>query len=137
VTVHPPCTHYGQRGFGVPRVRRGADHGRPRLLCTRCAGTVSARQGIASCGVRAEEPHDPSALRALAEGQALRRTGRLVEVAKDTVCAGLARAGRHCRAVTASLCATVHLTECQGDAGWSCVRQQDAHLTGAERGRAL
>ena len=30
------CTHYGKRGFGAHLVRRGADHGIPRLLCTRC-----------------------------------------------------------------------------------------------------
>jgi len=64
----PPCTHYGQRGFGAPLVRRGADRGIPRLLCPRCEGTLSARQGTAYCGGRAEEPHDTIAMRALAEG---------------------------------------------------------------------
>ena len=41
------CTHYGQRGFGTHLVHRGADRGIPRLLCTRCDGTFSARQGTA------------------------------------------------------------------------------------------
>jgi hypothetical protein len=41
------CTHYGKRGFGTHLVHRGADRGIPRLLCTRCDGTFSARQGTA------------------------------------------------------------------------------------------
>jgi hypothetical protein len=60
--------------------------------------------------VHTEEPLDTVAMRALAEGHALRGTGRIVEVDKDTVCAGLDRAGRHCRAVTTSLCDTWHIT---------------------------
>jgi|SRR6516165_3268593 len=36
---NPQCTHYGQRCFGAHLVRRGADRGIPRLLCTRCEGT--------------------------------------------------------------------------------------------------
>src|SRR5437870_12635650 len=52
---HPQCSHYGKRGFGTHLVCRGADRGIPRLLCTMCQGTFSARQGTAYCGVRAEE----------------------------------------------------------------------------------
>jgi hypothetical protein len=134
---NPHGTPYGKRGFGVPLVQRGADHGLPRLRCTRCEGPFSARQGTASCGGRAEEPHDPIALRALAEGHAWRSTGRLVEVDQDTVWDWLARAGRHGRAVTTSLCATLPLTACPVDAWWSFVRKKAAHLTGAERVLAL
>jgi hypothetical protein len=65
---NPQCTHYGKHGFGAHLVRRGADHGIPRLLCTRCEDTFSARQGTAYFGVRAEEPHYTIAMRALAEG---------------------------------------------------------------------
>jgi transposase-like protein len=71
----PQCTHYGQRGFGAHLVRRGADRGIPRLLCTRCESTFSVRQGTAYFGVRAEEPNDTIAMRALAEGHSLRGTG--------------------------------------------------------------
>jgi hypothetical protein len=70
---NPQCTHYGKHGFG------------------------------AHLGRRKEEPNDTSAMRALAEGHALRSTGRIVEVNKDTICDWLARAGRHCRAVTTYL----------------------------------
>ena len=53
---NPQCAHHGKRGFGTHLVRRGADRGVPRLLCTMCKGTFSARQGTAYFGVRAEEP---------------------------------------------------------------------------------
>jgi IS1 family transposase/transposase-like protein len=134
---NPQCTHYGQRGFGAHLVRRGADRGISRLLCTRCEGTLSARQGTAYCGVRAEEPNYTIAMRALAEGNSLRGTGRIVAIDKDTVCDWLDRAGRHCRAVTTSLFDTLHITECQVDKWWSFVRKQEAHLTAAEKVLAL
>src|SRR5262247_1404547 len=50
----------------------GADRGIPRLLCAKCQGIFSVRQGTASFGVRAEEPNDTMAMRALAEGNSLR-----------------------------------------------------------------
>src|SRR5262245_7160413 len=132
---NPHCTHSGHHGFGVHLIRRGADRGMPRLLCPRGESPLSARQGTASFGVRAEEPHDTIAMRALAAGHAVRSTGRIIEVEKDTVCDGLARAGWHCRAVTTSLCETWPITEGHVDAWWSFVRKQEAHLTVAERVR--
>jgi hypothetical protein len=76
-------------------------------------------------------------MRALGEGNALRGTGRIVEVDKDTICDWVDRAGRHGRAVTTSLFDTLHITECQGDELWSFVRKQEAHLTAAEKVLAL
>jgi hypothetical protein len=63
---HPQCTHYGKRGFNAHLGHCGADRGIPRLLCTRCQGTFSVRQGTAYFGVRAEEPHFTMTMRALA-----------------------------------------------------------------------
>jgi transposase-like protein len=108
----PQCSHDGKRGFGVHLVCRGADRGIPRLLCTMCHSTFSARHGTAYFGVRVEESNDTTAMRALAEGHALRGTGRIVDVDKDTICSWLDQAGRHCRAVTAWLFDTLHITEC-------------------------
>ena len=90
---------------------------------------MSARQGTAYFGVRTEEPNDTIAMRALAEGNSLRGTGRIVEIDKDTVCDWLDRAGRHCRAVTTYLSDALHSTECQVDEFWSFVRKKEAHLT--------
>jgi IS1 family transposase len=73
------------------------------------------------------------AMRALAEGNSLRGTGRIVGVDKDTVCDWLDKAGRHCRAVTAYLFNNLHMTECQLDELWSFVRKKEAHLTAIEK----
>ena len=134
---HSQCTHYGQRGFGTHLVRCGADRGIPRLLCTMCQGTFSVRQGTAYFGIRVEEPNYTIAMRALAEGNSLRGTGRIVDVDKDTVCDWVDRAGRHCRAVTTYLFDTLHSTECQVDELWSFVRKKEAHLSAAEKVLAL
>ena len=134
---HPQCTHYGQRGFGTHLVLCGADRGIPRLLCTRCQGTFSVRQGTAYFGIRVEEPNYTIAMRALAEGNSLRGTGRIVDVDKDTICDWVDRAGRHCRAVTTYLFDTLHITECQVDELWSFVRKKEAHLSVAEKVLAL
>jgi transposase-like protein len=134
---HPQCTHYGQRGFGTHLVRCGAERGIPRLLCPKCQGTFSVRHGTAYFGVRAEEPNDTIAMRALAEGNSLRGTGRIVEVDKDTICDWVDRAGRHCRAVTTSLFDTLPITACQVDELWSFVRKKEAHLSVAEKVLAL
>jgi transposase-like protein len=134
---NPQGTHYGQRGFNAHLVRRGTDRGIPRLLCTMCKDTFSVRQGTAYFGVRAEDLNYTIAMRALAEGNSLRGTGRIVGVDKDTVCGWLDRAGRHCRAVTAWLFVTLHITECQVDELWSFVRKKEAHLTTAEKVLAL
>jgi len=122
-----------RRASGPSWGRRGG----PRPLCPRYEGTWSARQGTAHFGGRAEEPPDTIAMRALAEGHALRGTGRMVEIDKDTVWDWLHRAGRHCRAVPTSLCATLPSTACQGDALWRFVRTKEAHLPAAEKVLAL
>ena len=69
--------------------------------------------GVLRCARRG--PNDTIAMRALAEGNSLRGTGRIVDVDKDTICDWLDRAGRHCRAVTTYLFDTLHITECQVD----------------------
>jgi IS1 family transposase len=76
-------------------------------------------------------------MRALAEGHALRGTGRIVEIDQDTVCDWLDRAGRPCRAVTPYVFDTLPITACQVDAWWSFVRKKAAPLTVAEKVLAL
>lgn len=72
------------------------------------------------------------AVRALAEGNSLRSTGRIVEVDKDTVCAWLNRAALQCRLVMLYFWQQLHLTECQLDELWSFVHTKEANLPGAK-----
>ena len=61
------------------------------------------RDGTASDGLETDRALFEMAVQALAEGNALRATGRIVQVDKDTVCTWLDRVARHCRTVMLSL----------------------------------
>ena len=52
-----------------------------------------------------------TAIWALAEGNAIRATARIVQVAKDTVCAWLDRAAQHCRRVVLYLWRDLYVLE--------------------------
>ena len=70
--------------------------------------------------------------RALAEGNALRATARIVQVDKDTVCPWLHRVACHCRTVMLYFWHGLHVSACQLDELWSFVHTKDAHLPGAK-----
>jgi len=71
--------------------------------------------GTAYYGLQTDQALFEMAVRALAEGNALRATARIVQVDKDTVCAWLDRGARHCRTVMLSLWRNVQVRECQRD----------------------
>ena len=127
------CSHSGLAGFGRHLVRCGWDGKVPRLLCNICKGTFSARHGTAYFDLHADEQIFTIAMRALAEGNSLRGTGRIVGVDKDTVCAWLDKSGRHCRAVTTYLFNNLHMSECQLDELWSFVRKKEGHVNTLEK----
>lgn len=70
--------------------------------------------------------------RALAEGNSLRATARIVQVDKDTVCAWLARAGQQCRLGQLYFWRELSVPECQLDELWSFVHTKEHHLPFAE-----
>jgi IS1 family transposase len=55
------------------------------------------------------------AVRALAEGNAIRATARIVQVDKDTIGAWVDRAAQHCRLVILYLWRDLHALQCQLD----------------------
>ena len=67
-------------------------------------------------------------IRALAEGNSIHSTARIVQIDKDTVCDWLNRAAQHCRLVCLSLWQQLHVTECQLDELWSFVHTQEQHV---------
>ena len=93
---------------------------------------VALNYGTAYYGLQADRALFEMAVRALAEGNALRATARIVQVDKDTVCAWLDRVARHCRTVMLSLWHNLHVWECQLDELWSFVHTKEAHLPGAK-----
>jgi hypothetical protein len=93
---------------------------------------VTLSYGAAYYGLETDPALFEMAVRALAEGNALRATARIEQVDRDTVCAWLDRVARHCRTVMLSLWHNLRVTECQLDELWSFVHTKEAHLPGAK-----
>jgi transposase-like protein/IS1 family transposase len=122
------CRYYGipfQQGL---LVKNGTDHGQPQALCKACGSSVSMRYGTAYYQLNADPLIFETAVRALAEGNSLRATGRIVQVDKDTACDWLNRAGQQCRLVMLYFWRNLHITECQLDELWSFVHTKEANL---------
>ena len=79
-------------------------------------------------GLESEPSIFETAVRALAEGNSIRATGRILQIDKDTVCDWLDRAALHCRSVALYLWSQLHVTECQLDELWGFVHTKEAHL---------
>jgi len=90
------------------------------------------RYGTAYLNLEADPAIFETAVRALAEGNSLRATGRIVQIDKDTACDWLERAGQHCRLVQLYLWRNLHVTECQLDELWSFVHTKEHRLPFAE-----
>lgn len=126
------CEYYGKPFKTGWLVRNGSSRGEPQARCRACGGTVTLRYGTAYYGLEAAPVQFETALRALAEGNSLRATARIVEVDKDTVCAWLDRGARHCRAVLLSLWRNLPVAECQLDELWSFIHTKQENLPGAK-----
>jgi IS1 family transposase len=113
-------------------VKNGTGHGYKQALCKGCGSSVSLRYGPAYLGLEADPLIFDTAVRALAEGNSLRATARIVQVDKDTVSDWLNRAAQPCRLVMLYLWRNLHLTECQLDELWSFVHTKEGHLDWAK-----
>jgi IS1 family transposase len=69
----------------------------------------------------------------LAEGLAIRATGRILEVDKDTVGQWGPHLGRHSWRVMAYFFRNLHITECQLDELWTFVRKKENRLAPVEQ----
>src|SRR6266699_4339178 len=130
------CRHRHCRGYGKPfsqgyLVKNGTSRGQPRAWCTACEASVVLSYGTAYYGLEADAAIFETAVRALAEGNALRATARIVQVDKDTVCTWLHRVACHCRTIMLYFWHDLHVSECQLDELWSFVHTKEAHLPGA------
>ena len=127
------CPNHQCRCHGIPfyqsvLVKNGTSHGQPQALCKACGSSVSIRNGTAYYQLDADPIIFEAGVRALAEGNSLRATGRIVQVDKDTACDWLNRAGQHCRLVMLYFWRDLHVTECQLDELWSFVHTKQEHL---------
>lgn len=122
------CRYYGKPFFQGRLVKNGTDHGYPQALCRACGSSVSLRYGTAYLGLEADPAIFETAVRALAEGNSLRATARIVQIDKDTACDWLDRAAQHCRPLLLYLWRDLHVNECQMDELWSFVHTKEYHL---------
>jgi len=90
------------------------------------------RYGTAYLGLDADPAIFETAVRALAEGNSLRATARIVQIDKDTACDGLDRAAQQARLVMLYLWRHLHVTECQLDELWSFVHTKEHNLAFAQ-----
>jgi len=93
---------------------------------------VSIRYGTAYWDLNADPAIFETAVRALAEGNSLRSTARIVQIDKDTACDWLDRAAQHCRLVMLYLWHDLPVTECQLDELWSFVHTKEQNLATAQ-----
>jgi IS1 family transposase len=93
---------------------------------------VAWSYGTAYYGLGTDPLIFETAVRALAEGNSLRATARIVEVDKELVRNWLDRAARQCRAVMLYLWRELPATECQLDELWSFVHTKQENLPGAQ-----
>lgn len=127
------CRLYGFSGEKA-RLRFDDWHkGAPRYRCLVCDQRVGARSGTAYAGIRTDELTYRYAVIALAEGLALRATGRLFTLDKDTLCGWLPLLSVHCNAVMNYFFRNLHLNECQRDELWTFVYKKEAHLEPLEQ----
>ena len=131
------CPNRFCRYYGVPfrrsvLVKNGSSHGQKQALCRACGQSVSLRFGTAYCDLNTDAAIFDTAIRALAEGNSLRGTARIVQIDKDTACAWLDRAARHCREVMLYLWHNLPVVECQLDELWSFIHTKEQHLDAAK-----
>jgi IS1 family transposase len=126
------CRYYGVPFHRSQLVKNGTSHGQKQALCRACGSSVTLRYGTAYWDLNADPAIFEMAIRALAEGNSLRSTARIVQVDKDTACAWLHRAAQHCRLVMLYLWRDLPVTECQLDELWSFVHTKEQHLEAAK-----
>lgn len=126
------CRLYGVRWRQSLLVKNGSSRGYKQALCRACGQSVVLRYGTAYFELEADPAIFDTAIRALAEGNSLRSTARIVQIDKHTACAWLDRAARHCRLVLLYLWQQLPLSECQLDELWSFVHTKEQNLFAAK-----
>ena len=85
------CRYYGNPVSEGRIVKNGSSYGHKQALCKACGLSIMLRYGTAYFGLEADVVIFETAVRALAEGNSLRATARIVQIDKDTACAWLGR----------------------------------------------
>jgi transposase-like protein/IS1 family transposase len=126
------CCCYGLPFTKGQLVRNGSSHGTKQALCQACGRRIALSYGTAYYGLESSPMIFETAVRALAEGNSIQSTARIVQVDKDTVCAWLERAAEQCRLLMLYLWHDLPVSECQLDELWSFVHTKEDNLACAK-----
>jgi LacI family transcriptional regulator len=99
--LNSDCPEHGKRGAGNLTVthRYGPGKGRRMLRCRACKSRSSERKGTPLFGSHLPAETAVSVLQHIAEGNGVRKTGRLVGVNRETVARYGRKAGAHSAAL--------------------------------------
>ena len=128
------CSYHGIPFSQGRLVKNGSYRGHKQALCKACGCSVSLRYGTAYLGLESASTLVEMAVCALAEGNSLRATARIIQIDKDTACDWLNRAAQHCRLVRLFHWRNLHISECQLDELWSFVHTKEENLLSAQQG---
>lgn len=96
----------------------------PLYRCLKCRQRFSGRWKSIFSGFHTDDDTIYRVLKALAEGNGIRATGRIFDIDKKTVERILEQAGKHCRQVSELLINDYHMEECQLDELWAFVKKR-------------
>jgi transposase-like protein len=99
--LNSDCPEHGKRGAGNLTVSHhyGPDKSRRLLRCRACKARFSERKGTPLFGSHLPHEKAVSGLHNIAEGNGVRKTGRLVGVNRETVARLGRKAGAHAAAL--------------------------------------
>jgi transposase-like protein len=99
--LNSDCSEHGKRGAGNLTVthRYGPQKARRMLRCRACKDRFSERKGTPLFGSHLPQEKAVSVLQHIAEGNGVRKTGRLVGVNRETVARYGRKAGAHAAAL--------------------------------------
>lgn len=129
---NPDCTCYGVRYRQSRLVKNGSSRGHRQVLCRAGGRNISVKYGTAYAELEADSSIFETAFRALAEGNSLRGTARIVEIDAETCRMGLERYAQQCRLVMLHFWQDLPIQECQLDELWSFVHTKEANLASAK-----
>lgn len=126
------CLYYGSPFNKGVLVKDGSSHGKRQALCKACGRRIALTYATAYYELDEDRAIFEMAVRALAEGNSIRSTARIIEKDKDTICDWLNRAAQQSRLVVLYHWQKLHISECQLDELWSFVHTKEKHLESAK-----
>lgn len=118
------CRDYGKKGLENIYHRDWTNRKTKKiryLMCRTCREGFSERKGTVWFQAKLSQEKGLAVARHLAEGDGIRKTGRLVGVQKDTVVRWSLLLGEHGKALHEEKVQRMRVREAQGDEMWSYV----------------